>query len=139
MASLMSASQTQVIVFTIHRYMLIVTLGQLLDGLLDFLEPSGFPHRLSGIVGMAASAVPVALEGFGVEGDLDAPHFRTTDEKVAGHPQMVTHRDTLARTDLELPLRGHHFSVDTRNLDASVQAGAVVGFDEVTSEYLSGT
>jgi hypothetical protein len=52
---------------------------------------------------------------------------------------VVTHRDTLARANLELPLRGHHLSVDTTDVDTGVEAGAVVSLDEVTAEDLAST
>jgi hypothetical protein len=38
---------------------------------------------------------------------------------------VVAHLDTLARTDLELPLGGHDLGVDTRDLDAGVQTGSL--------------
>jgi hypothetical protein len=56
------------------------------------------------------------------------------DEKVTRHPEVVTHRDTLTRANLELPLRRHDFSIDTADVHTSVQAGAVVSLDEVTSK-----
>ena len=40
---------------------------------------------------------------------------------------------------MELPLRGHNFGIDTRDLDTGVQAGLVVGFNDVTAEDLAGT
>lgn len=47
--------------------------------------------------------------------------------------------DALARTDLVLPLSRHDLSVDTRDVDASVQTSLVVGFDNVTAVHLAGT
>lgn len=45
--------------------------------------------------------------------------------------------DALARTDLEFPLRWHHLGVDTRDLQASVQACLVMGLDNVSTEDLA--
>lgn len=47
--------------------------------------------------------------------------------------------NALARADLELPLGGHHLSVDARDLDASVQTALVVGLDDVTLDDLAST
>lgn len=137
-AGLVATSETHVIVFTVDGNVLVVPGGELLDGGLDDLHSSRFPHGLGGEVAVASGTVPVTSEGLGVEGDLDTPLLGDTDEEVASHPEMVTHRDTLTRADLELPLRGHNLSVDTRDVDAGVEAGAIVGFDQITSEDLAG-
>lgn len=82
-----------------------------------------FTHSILG------THAPHILEGFGVEGNLDTPLLGNADEEVASHPKVVTHGDTLTWANLELPLRRHDLGVDARNVDASVEAGAVVGFD----------
>lgn len=138
-ASLMSTGETHVIVFTIDSNVLVMPVAELFDGSLDVLDSSGFSHRLGGVVGVAASTVPVTGERLGVEGNLDAPLLGNTDEKVAGHPEVVAHGDALTRADLELPLRRHHLSVNTANVDAGIEAGAIVGFDKITSEDLAST
>lgn len=139
MASLMATSQPQVVILSVHGDVLGMPLRQLLDSGLDRLHASRLTHLLGRVVGVAASTVPFALEGLGVEGDLDTPLLGDADEEVAGHPEVVTHGDTLARTDLELPLRGHDLGVDTADVDTGVEAGTVVGLDEVTTENLSGS
>ena len=45
--------------------------------------------------------------------------------------------DTLARTDLEFPLGGHDFCIDTRNLDTSVQTSLVVSLDDISAVDLA--
>ena len=47
--------------------------------------------------------------------------------------------NALTWSDLKLPLSGHDFSVDARNLDTSVQASFVVGLDDVSTVDLGGT
>lgn len=138
-ASLMATSETEVIVLAIDSNVLVVTLAKLLDGSLDVLHASGLTHSLGGVVGVASGAIPVALERLGVEGNLDAPLLSYTDKEVSGHPEVVTHGDTLTGADLELPLGGHDLCVDTRNVDTGVETGAVVRFDQVTSKDLAGT
>lgn len=136
-ASLVATSKTKVIVITVNSNVLVVPLGQLLDGLLDGLHSSGLTHGLGRVVGMAASTIPVTLEWLGVEGDLDAPLLGNTDKEVAGHPEVVTHGDTLTGTNLELPLRRHHLCIDTANVNAGVETSTVVSLDEVTGEDLA--
>lgn len=62
-----------------------------------------------------------------------------TDQKEAGHGHVVTHLNSQAGSDLEFPLGRHDLGVDTGDLDTSVQAGAVVGLDDVTGKDLAGT
>ena len=50
---------------------------------------------------------------------------------------MVTHRDTLAGADLELPLRRHDLGVDTGYINTSVEACTVMSLDQITSEDLA--
>ena len=88
---------------------------------------------------MASCTVPVALEGFGVERDLDAEFLSNSLEEVSGHPEMISHFDSLAGTDLEFPLRWHNFGVDTADLDSGVQAGLVVGFYDIPGVDLAGS
>ena len=73
-----------------------------------------------------------------MEGDLDIPLLGKASEEVTGHPKMITHLDTLARSDLELPLGGHDLGVDAADLDAGVQTNTVVGLNQVACEDLSG-
>ena len=47
--------------------------------------------------------------------------------------------NTLARTDLEFPLGGHDFSIDTRDLDTSVQTSLVVSLDDISAVDLAGS
>jgi len=138
--SLVSAGKTEVVVGTVDGNVFIMSLLELLNHRLDdghtILLVTGTVGR---VVGVSSGTVPVALEWFRVERDFDAPFFGTSDEEETSHGHVVTRLDTDARTDLEFPLSGHDFGIDTRNLDARVQASAVVSFNEITSEHASGT
>lgn len=136
-AGLVPTGQPELVVLSVDGNVFHMPLGELLNGLFDGLHAALLTHGLGGVVGVAASTVPVAREGLGVEGDLDTPLFGNADEQETGHPEVVTHRDTLAGTDLELPLGGHDFGVDTRNVDTSIQACAVVSLDQITSKDLA--
>ena len=49
---------------------------------------------------------------------------------------MISHVNTQAWSDLELPLSWHDFSVGTCNLYTSVKTRSVVGLNDVTAVYL---
>lgn len=138
-ARLVPARQTEVVVLAVNGDVVIVPLRELLNSSLDRLHASGLTHLLGRIVGVASGTVPVALERLRVEGDLDIPLLGNAYKEVAGHPEVVAHGDTLARADLELPLRGHDLGINTGDVDACVEASAVVRLDEVTGKDLAGT
>ena len=135
---LVAASETHVVVISVDGNVFIVLLGELFDSSLDGLNTTLGTHGSGTVVGVAPSTVPVTGQGLGVERDLDTPLLGKTDEEVAGHPEMVTHLNTQARANLELPLGRHDLGIDTADLDTSVQTNAVVSFDQVTCEDLPG-
>lgn len=137
MASLVPSGQPHLVILTIDGNVLHVLLRELLDGILDGLHSSRLTHGLGGVVGVASSTVPFTRKRLGMERDFDAPFFGNTDEQEAGHPKVVAHGDTLARADLELPLRRHNLRVDSRDVYAGVHARSIVGLDEVTCKYFS--
>lgn len=137
--SLVLAGKTLVVVGTVNGNVLVVALGELLDGSLDGLHTALLAHGLGRVVGVATSTVPVTGDSLGVERDLDTPLLSDSDEEVTGKGEVVTHLDTLAGANLELPLGRHDLGVDTRDVDTGVEAGTVVGLDEVTGEDLAGT
>ena len=138
-ASLVAAGETHVVVLAVDSDVLVVALGHLGDCLFDELHATRLTHSLGRVVGMAAGAVPIALERLGMERDLDTPLLRDADEEVTGHPQVIAHRDALARAYLELPLGGHNLRVDARDVDTGVEAGAIVSFNQITGENLAST
>lgn len=60
-------------------------------------------------------------------------------EQEASNPELVTHLDALAGSDLELPLGRHNLCVGARNVDTSVQAGLVVCLNNVALNDLAST
>jgi len=86
-----------------------------------------------------ARTVPVSGDGLGVEGDLDAEFFSDTVEEESRQPEVVTHLDTLAGADLEFPLGRHDLGVGARDVDAGIEAGLVMGLDNVTLDDLAGS
>jgi len=131
--SLVATSQTEIIVLTVNGDVLLMTLGKLLNSLLDGLVTALLTHNLSRDVSVAASTVPVALKRLGVEGNGNTEVLSDTVKEVTGDSQLITHGDTSAGTNLVLPLRGHNLSVDTRDLNASEKTSLVVSLDNVTA------
>ena len=64
------------------------------------LETAVFAHRQRAVVGMRPGAVPIARHWLGVEADDDAKLFGNALQQEATHPQVITHLNALARTDL---------------------------------------
>lgn len=138
-AGLVLAGETEFVVRAVDGDVLLVTLGELLESSFDVLHTALLTHLLGGDVGVETGTVPVTWDWLGVEGDLDTEFFSDTVEEVTGTPEVVTHLDTLAGTDLEFPLRWKNLSVDTRDLDASVQAGLVMSLDNITAVDIAST
>lgn len=110
---------------------------QLLDGRLDVLHATLLAHLLGGEVGVQTGTVPVTGHGLGCHRDAGTKDLGDAVEQETGHPELVTHLDALARTDLELPLGGHDLGVGTRDVDTSVQACLVVRLHDVTLDNLA--
>lgn len=138
MTGLVATSESEVIVLPVNSNMFIMSFGEFFDSVFDELHTSSFPHGLGREVGVAASTVPFALERFGVEGNLDAPLLSDANKKIPGHPKVVAHRNAFTRSHLELPLRRHHFSIDTADVDTSIEAGTIVCLNEVTRKDFAG-
>lgn len=140
-ASLVLSGQSELVVFTVNGNVLHVTLSELLDSGLNGLHTdTGGSRRLGRVVGVATGTVPVTgAQGLGVERRSDPPFFTDPEQQEPGHPQVISHLDSRARPDLELPLRRHHFGVDSRDVDTSVETSSVVSLDEITSKHLSST
>lgn len=123
---LVFTGKTLVVVLTVNGNVLQVLLLELLDGILDRGHSlAGSSHGLGRVVGVATSTVPVSLERLGVERGLDSPLLSDPEQEESGHPEVVTHLDTLTRADLELPLGGHDLGVDTGDLDTGVETGSL--------------
>lgn len=70
------------------------------------------------------ATIPVALKRLQVEKGIDTPLLCDDAVKeVAGYPESVSHRNTLEKPDLELPLRRHGFCIDTADPDAKHRIG----------------
>jgi hypothetical protein len=140
MTGLMTTRETFVVVRSVDKDMLLVFTFQLGNAFLNCLHTTTRLPRLNGRnVGMTSSSVPITLERLGVKRNLDAKFLGNSLEKITCHPEMITHLDSLTGTNLELPLRGHDFSVDSANLDSAVHACLVVCLDDISCVDFAGS
>jgi hypothetical protein len=65
--------------------------------------------------------------------------FRNTLQKVTGHPEVVSHVDTFTRTNLILKLTWGDFSIDTRDINTSIQTSTVMSLNDIATKNLSCT
>lgn len=112
---------------------------QLLDGGLNVLHTTLLAHLFGGEVGVETGTVPVTGHGLGCHGNAGTKDLSHTVQQETGNPELVTHINALARTDLELPLGGHDLGVGAGDVDASVEACLVVCLDDVALDDLAGT
>jgi hypothetical protein len=117
---LVTAGEPKVIVLAIDSNVFVVPLCQFLNSGLDRLHTSFLTHLLCAVISVTTGTIPIALEGFRVERNFDAPLFGDTDEKVTSDPEVITHGDTLTRADLKFPLGGHDLGVYAANVNTSI-------------------
>ena len=135
----MATGETELVTLAVLLDVLLVVRLKLLDSILDVLHATLETHLLGGEVAVEASTVPVSLDGLGVPGNARTEVLSDAGEEEASDPEVVTHLNALARTDLELPLTGHDLGVGARDLDTRVEAGLVVGLNDVTEDDLAAT
>lgn len=92
------------------------------------------PGRPARKVRMTAAAVPVALDGFGVEVDLDPELLGQALHDVPAEPELVGRVDAAAGPDLDLPLAAHHLRVGARDGQACLEAREQHCFRELAAE-----
>mmetsp|Transcript_19067 Transcript_19067/g.35941 ORF Transcript_19067/g.35941 Transcript_19067/m.35941 type:complete len:383 (+) Transcript_19067:143-1291(+) len=139
-SSLVLAGKTLLVVLTVGGNVLLMVLLELGHHGFDDLHAALGTGALGGEVGVASSAVPVALlDRLRGERAADVVVLAAAEHEVTREPEVVTHLDTLARSNLELPLGRHDLGVDSGNLDAGVKASPVVGLDELTADGVAST
>eukprot|EP00438_Fugacium_kawagutii_P029829 Skav200955 [mRNA] locus=scaffold448:215684:219542:+ [translate_table: standard] len=112
-ARLVLASETLVIALTVLCNVLLRNLAEGLANLDDGVIATSNTHRSHGEVGVASSAVPVTLRRLGVERANAVVLLCHSQHDVASHCEMVSHLNSTAWADLELPLSRHHLCIDT--------------------------
>lgn len=92
-----------------------------------------FSHWQSTEVRMCTSSIPVPCHWFRIQGDHNAKVFSHSVKQEPCHPDVVTCFNTLARSNLELPLCWHDLCIGACNLHSSIKACSVVGLNDSSS------
>lgn len=87
---------------------------------------------------MTSRSIPL-FEDLRVVADHNAMLFGDSHEEISGNPEMVTHLDTSAWSNLELPLAWHDLCVCTRDVDTSVETSLVVSIGNSSSKAYVGS
>ena len=111
----MEPSQTPLVVLAsmgvIGPDVLVVDLGHLVNSRFDFDDAVWVTHSFRGEVGVHTGTVPVSRNRLRVQSHNDAEIFSYAMEEISGHPEVISHCDAFARTDLEFPLGGHDLGI----------------------------
>jgi len=134
-----TASQSQVVVRTIDSDMSHVSLGEKFHRLEDSVVTAFLSCGLEREVGVTARTVPVALDRLGFEGNIDVELFADSGQQVSGNPELITALETFNGADLELPLTGEDFGVETRNLDTSSQTASHMSLSNISADGIGGS
>ena len=84
----------------------------------------------------APGPVPVAQDGFGLEGGVHPEVLGDAEQQPAGHPQVVGDVERREHPDLELPLAHHDLGVGALDADAGIDAGRRVELDDLPPRHL---
>mmetsp|Transcript_16051 Transcript_16051/g.48226 ORF Transcript_16051/g.48226 Transcript_16051/m.48226 type:complete len:387 (+) Transcript_16051:206-1366(+) len=114
----------------------VVLRPELLAHGLDGREAARLARVLRREVDVHARAVPVALDGLGLDGDDDAEVLADAVEDVARDGELVRRVDADDGADLVLPLARHDLRVGARDGEARVEARAVVRLGHRAAEAL---
>jgi len=134
-----TTSQSQVVVSTVDSDMSIVGLGKEFHRFEDSVIASFLSGGLEREVGVAARTVPVALDRLRIKGNVNVEFFANSSQQISGNPELIAALETFNGTDLELPLTGEDFSVETRNLDTSSQAASHMSLSNISTNGIGGT
>jgi hypothetical protein len=64
-------------------------------------------------IGVKSAAIPRICERLGIKANTNSKFLAQLVQNVARDPQFVAGGNPLARTDLEFPLAGSHFGIDS--------------------------
>ena len=108
---LVSPTETLVIVVAVHVNKPLMQRLETLNCVQNDLIAPIFSHRLGREISVTAAAVPVSFHRFRVERGSKSELSCDATEQISGHPEIVSDVDAETRSDLELPLGRHYFSV----------------------------
>ena len=134
---LVVAGETLFVIVPVHQEMELMLSCQLVANFVNVLHAfCAFAHSLRRVIRVTARAVPVGKQ-LGGKGHVNVVVLSDSAEQVASHPEMISHLQAQARTDLEFPLAGHDLAVRATDLDAGVEASLVVHVCDNAAEAVS--
>merc|ERR1719244_511438 len=90
-------------------------------------------HGLSGEVCVGTSTIPVSCHWLGVKGDYYTKIFSNPLQGIPGHPEIITHINTLSGSNLVFPLGRHNLCIGSRDPNTSKQTGSVVSLNNISA------
>mmetsp|Transcript_4538 Transcript_4538/g.13731 ORF Transcript_4538/g.13731 Transcript_4538/m.13731 type:complete len:383 (-) Transcript_4538:19-1167(-) len=129
-AGLVEPGQPLLVTEAILGDVLLVSLGELLDGIVDGVDSALVPHRLGREVGVGAGSVPVSLHRLWIKSAHDSHVLAEPVQEPPGDHHAVAELERADGSDLVLPLAWHDLSVDAADLDSGLDAGIQVGLGE---------
>mmetsp|Transcript_24593 Transcript_24593/g.40485 ORF Transcript_24593/g.40485 Transcript_24593/m.40485 type:complete len:308 (+) Transcript_24593:595-1518(+) len=131
----MLARQTSLIALAIDSNVLQMLVLELLHRFLDNGPTPRLAHGVCAEVGVAPCSIPIALYWLGVKRNDDGEFFTDALHQVSRKPQLVTSLNTYRGAHLELPLARHDLGVNTRDVNASIQARTVMRLYQLTPKH----
>jgi len=138
-SSFMSASQSQIVIRTINGNVGEMMLGEELHRFEDSVITSFLSGGFEREVGVATRTVPITLNRLGFKGDINIVFFTDSGQKISGNPELIATLETFDGSNLEFPLTGEDFSIETRDLDASSKTASHVSFSNVSTDSIGRT
>eukprot|EP00212_Chloropicon_laureae_P007113 CAMPEP_0197490130 /NCGR_PEP_ID=MMETSP1311-20131121/4755_1 /TAXON_ID=464262 /ORGANISM="Genus nov. species nov., Strain RCC856" /LENGTH=227 /DNA_ID=CAMNT_0043034591 /DNA_START=90 /DNA_END=769 /DNA_ORIENTATION=+ len=132
-AGLVESRQSLLVSDAVLGDVLVVSLRQELDGVVDGLGSTVVSHALGREVGVGTSSVPVSLDRLWIKGAHDAHVLAQSVEEPSGDHHGVSELERADRANLVLPLARHDLRVDSADLNTGLDARVQVGLGERSS------
>src|ERR1017187_2901594 len=122
------------VIRAIHRDVPGDVVGERLHEVFKVFPATYIAEVLSREVAVHAGAVPVTLDGFAVQFDIDCVFLTETHHEIASDPGVVGGFGGAFGEDLEFPLAFSDFSVDAFMIDASGKTEGPVFVDDSAAQ-----
>jgi len=129
----MVSSQSEVVLRSIDSNVLGVSFSEELHGFKDSVITTILSSRFEGEVSVATRTVPITLNRLRLEGDINVVFFTNPFQDISSNPELVTSLESFNGSNLEFPLSGEDFGVETGDLDTSSKAAPHMGFSNIST------
>jgi len=138
-SSFMSTSQSQIVIRSVDGDMGKMSLGEEFHGFKDSVITTFVSGGFEREVGVATRTVPITLNRLGFESNINIVFFTDSGQKISCNPELIATLETFNGSNLEFPLTGEDFSIETRDLDASSKTASHVSFSNVSTDSIGRT